>query len=132
MPNPPAVSLDLKLGGGPAGWTNVASSNGSTYGYLFTGGNDGHGNVEQAIGQQIEITCNCIADPRFQFAANSVAISNDPHSELSAVVNDTRKVTITDLNNVAESNAYWSVSVTDTTLGLTIPCDPKVTNDPNR
>lgn len=132
MPNPPIVTLDLKLGGGPAGWTNVASSDGSTYGYKYYGGDDGDGNVEQPIGAQIEITCNCIADPRFQFIGSCVSISDDPEGELSAVVNSTRQVTITDLNNKAESRAKWSIAVTDTTLNVTIPCDPRVTNDPNR
>jgi hypothetical protein len=121
-------------GSNDPGWTNVTSSTGGTYGYKYTGGNDGHGNVEQPIGAQIQITCNCIADPRYQFIGQCVSISNDPHSELSAVVNSTRQATITDLNNVAESDAEWSIAVTDTGVSpsCTIPCDPKVTNDPNR
>lgn len=131
MSNSPFIYLDLKLGGGPAGWTNVQASNGQSYGYRFTGGTDGLGNVEQAIGEQKEISAVSIADPRFQFIGDCITISNDPNNELSGRVNDVRSITVTNKNDKAESNAYWSVAITDTQLNCTIPCDPKVTNDPN-
>jgi len=132
MSNAPFIYLDIKVGGGPTGWTNVPASNGQTYGYLFTGGNDGHGNVEQSIGNPIDISCVSIADARFQFRGECITINNDPNNELLGKVNDPRSVTVSDKNDIPESNAYWSVAITDTQASCTIPCDPKITNDPNR
>lgn len=128
----PLIYLDIKEGGGPAGWTEVTANNGQTYAYQFTGGNDGHGNVEQPIGSPIDLFCVSIADARYQIQANSLTISNDPNNELTGVVNDVRSIRITDKNDIAESGAYWSLGVVDTDAGCTIPCDPRVTNDPNK
>lgn len=130
------VTLDIVPGGGvaDAGWTNVAASNGQTYGYKFAGGSDGRGNVEQRIGEQVVIYLRCIAQPelRYQFLGG-VTTSNDPAGELSGVVDHPLLARIIDRNDVAQSDAEWTIVVTDTGVApsCTIPCDPKVTNDPN-
>lgn len=136
MSSAPLVTLNLVQGGGAveAGWTNVAASNGETYGYMFAGGSDGHGNVEQTIGEQVVIYCECIAEPKVRYQFSQVSISNDPKGQLSGVIDHISIARIIDRNDVPESDAEWSINVTDTgvTPACTIPCDPKVTNDPNR
>jgi len=136
MSNAPLVTLNLVQGGGSveAGWTNVAASNGETYGYTFAGGSDGRGNVEQPVGEQVVIYCECIAEPKVRYQFSQVSISNDPKGQLSSVIDHISIARIIDRNDVPESNAEWSIYVTDTgvTPTCTIPCDPKVTNDPNR
>lgn len=131
------VTLDIRPGGGPVeeGWTNVQASNGATYGYLFAGGTNGRGDIEQPVGEQVVIYLECIAQPypRYQLGG-SIITDNDPNNEISGIVDDITVARIFDRNDVAESDAEWSVAVADTEAkpSCTIICDPKVTNDPNR
>ena len=50
MPSTPQISLDIRLGGSSdPGWVNVKTANGSTYGYKYSGGDDGAGGLVQTV-----------------------------------------------------------------------------------
>ena len=49
------------------GWHNVAASNGQTYGYCYTGGDDGAGGLDQTVGQGRDTApLQLVADQRYQ------------------------------------------------------------------
>ncbi|HEY5780928.1 MAG TPA: hypothetical protein VIT66_03505, partial [Lysobacter sp.] len=70
MPNTPNINLDIRLAGSSdPGWHNVAASNGQTYGYCYTGGDDGVGGLEQTTGQGRDTApLQLIADQRYQIS----------------------------------------------------------------
>ena len=130
MPNTPNIQLDIRLGGSAdPGWVNVSASNGQAYGYLYTGGDDGHGGLVQTVqpnGQgrdtaQIQLT----ADNRYQISG--CTFRDDPFNQLSWNGSG-RAGTLVDANTSVET-AKYTVNVADTANGnCNIPCDPLVTN----
>jgi len=128
MPNTPNINLDLRIGGSSdPGWVNVSSSNGEAYGYLYTGGDDGHGGLVQTVGQgRDSAPLQLIADQRYQISDHT--FTNDSKNQLSWSGNGNRAGTIIDANNQVET-AEYSILVTDTGNGnCTIACDPPVIN----
>ncbi|HSM11055.1 MAG TPA: hypothetical protein VK827_05760 [Lysobacter sp.] len=128
MPNTPNINLDIRLGGSSDPyWVNVDASNGQRYGYLYTGGDDGHGGLVQTAGQgrdtaQIQLT----ADNRYQIG--SCTFENDVNNQLTWNGFSGRAGSIVDANTAVET-AEYIIHVTDTGNGnCSIPCDPTVTN----
>ena len=129
MPNTPNINLDLRIGGSnDPGWHNVLASNNQTYGYSYTGGDDGAGGLVQTVGQgrdtaPIQLT----ADQRYRIA--NCNFTDDTQHQLSWNGSG-RAGTIVDANTEVET-AEYSILVTDTGNGnCTIPCDPTITNRP--
>lgn len=128
MPNTPNIHLDLRLGGSsdPGLHNVVASNNQTTYGYSYTGGDDGAGGLVQSVGQgrdtaPIQLT----ADQRYQIA--NCIFTDDTQHQLSWNGSG-RAGTIVDANTQVET-AEYSILVTDTGNGnCTITCDPTVIN----
>ena len=127
MPNTPNIQLDIRLGGSTdPGWVNVPASNGQVYGYLYAGGDDGHGGLVQTAGEgrdtaQVQLT----ADNRYQISGCS--FRDDPFNQLSWNGSG-RAGTLVDANTSVET-AKYTVNVADTANGnCNIPCDPLVTN----
>ncbi|GAB3362870.1 hypothetical protein GCM10027431_01470 [Lysobacter rhizosphaerae] len=129
MPNTPNINLDLRLNGSTdPGWHNVLASNGqTTYGYRYTGGDDGAGGLEQTSGQGRDTApLQLIADQRYQISGHN--FFNDTNNQLSWNGNSGRAATIIDANSHVET-AEYNVIVTDTGNGnCTIQCDPPIIN----
>ena len=128
MPNTPNINLDIRIGGSSdPGWHNVLASNGQTYGYYYTGGDDGAGGLEQTVGQGRDTApLQLIADQRYQISGHN--FFNDTNNQLSWSGNSGRAATIIDANSHVET-AEYNVIVTDTGNGnCTIQCDPPIIN----
>lgn len=130
MPNPHEISLDVRdFPASGAGWHNTQASNGSTYSYMYTGGdpatNDGtltftvgHGNAA--------VNLKLSADARYTI--HNISFSNDTAEQLTTSGNAPRSRVIND-KNTAAINASYKVVVTDTGNGnVTVPCDPPIVN----
>jgi hypothetical protein len=128
MPQDFVVSLDVRNSAQTEpGWTNVVASNGSTYGYRYTGGADGAGNVVEQGRGNATITVNLIADSNY-YEMHDVGFADDPQGQLSKKSLDTLKVEIKDKNDKVETNAYYSITVKDKVANCTLLCDPRVSN----
>lgn len=134
MPNTPNINLDIRLDGGPTneGWVNVTASNGTTtYGYKYTGGDDGVGGLVQTAGpgqSRDTAPLQLIANRRYQIAA--VSFTGDTQSQLSWNGQSDYAGSIVDQNSAVET-AEYRVVVRDTANGnCTINCDPTVKNQP--
>lgn len=128
MPNTPNINLDIRFGGSnDPGWHNVPASNGQTYGYYYTGGDDGAGGLEQTVGQGRDTApLQLVADQRYQISGHN--FFNDPNNQLTWSGNGNRAGTIIDANSAVET-AEYNVIVTDTGNGnCTIVCDPPIIN----
>lgn len=127
MPNTPNINLDVRNFASSAPWHNVAASNGQTYSYYYTGGDDGAGGLNQTVGQGRDTALvQLIADQRYQISGHNFL--NDTKNQLSWTGNGNRAGTIIDENNQVES-AEYCVIVTDTGNGnCTVVCDPPVIN----
>lgn len=130
MPSTPTINLDLRIGGSSdPGWHNVQASNHQTYGYCYTGGDDGAGGLVATVGQGRDTApLQLIADQRYQI--DSCTFKDDPNSQLTWTGSSSRAGNIVDANTQVE-NAEYSLLVTDTGNGnCTIPCDPPIINQP--
>lgn len=128
MPNSPQINLDIRFGGSSdPGWVDVAASNGQVYGYCYTGGTDGAGNVHNIVGQGRDVVpLRLNADRRYQIAG--CTITDDPNHQVTWVGTSPYAGTIIDANT-AVANAKYTMNITDTGNGnCNIPCDPRVTN----
>lgn len=128
MPNSPVIKLDIRFGGSSdPGWTNVTASNGQSYGYSYTGGDDNAGNLHQTVGQGRDVVpLQLTADHRYRIAG--CTITDDPNNQLTWNGNSPYAGTLIDANT-AVANAKYTINVTDTGNGnCDIPCDPRVIN----
>lgn len=127
MPNTPNINLDVRNFASGAPYTNVAASNGQTYSYCYTGGDDTHGGLDQTVGQGRDTApIQLIADQRYQISGHNFL--NDTHNQLSWSGNGNRAGTIIDENSQVES-AEYCIIVTDTGNGnCTVVCDPPIIN----
>jgi hypothetical protein len=131
MPNTPQISLDIRLGGSSdPGWKNVKVTNGSTYGYLYTGGDDGAGGLVQTVNPsgngRDTAPLQLVADNRYQIAG--INFLDDPLNQLSWNGSSGRAGSIVDQNTQVE-NAEYTVIVSDTQAGnVLIVCDPPIRN----
>lgn len=126
------VSLDVRNSAATPGngYTDTTASNNAVYSYQYTGGSDGHGNVEQTTGAGSgTITVAVGGDPRYQ--VNNVGFGPDPGQQLSWAWGDNRTIAvITDTDTSTEDSSY-SVTVFDTMANCTFPCDPQIRNVPS-
>jgi hypothetical protein len=134
MPSTPQISLDIRLNGSSdPGWVNVKAGNGTTYGYRYSGGDDGAGGLIQTVNPsgngRDTAPFQLAADNRYQIAG--VNFLNDPLNQLSWNGNSPRAGSIVDANTQVE-NAEYTVIVSDTLNGnALIVCDPPVRNQPS-
>lgn len=129
MPNSPNIQLDIRLGGSSdPGWVNTPASNGQVYGFLYTGGDDGHGGLVQTVGRGRDTaTIQLVADNRYQIGGCSFLADSQDQLSWSG---SGRSGTIVDANTAVET-AEYIINVTDTGNGnCSIPCDPAVRNEP--
>lgn len=127
MPNTPNIYLDVRnFASSDPGWHSVNASNGQTYSYCYTGGDDGQGGLVQTVGQGRDTApVQLTADQRYQISQCN--FTNDPQNQLSWNGSG-RAGAIIDANTQVET-AEYSLLVADTGNGnCTIPCDPKIIN----
>ncbi|TAN03420.1 MAG: hypothetical protein EPN36_12735 [Rhodanobacteraceae bacterium] len=131
--NPTNVSLDIRnFPSNGDGWTNVMASNGQTYSYKYSGGNQptNNGSIVYGIGGGHAATTLMFAantDARYRFA--EISFVNDNANQLTAQGNAPRTRAINDRCDAA-IDARYKVTVLDTTENVTIPCDPMIQNKP--
>lgn len=128
MPN---VTLDVRNSpsNGSDGYTNTTASNGTIYSYLYGGGSDGHGNMDEtANGGSATFTVTVGSDPRYQIS--NVVFNGDIEGQLSWQQGAApTSASISDSDTSSGSGTYC-VTVSDTTANCTLPCDPTITNRP--
>ena len=132
MPNAtPQVDLDIRNSAqSDPGWVNVVASNGQTYSYSYTGGDDGHGGLVQTTGQGRDTApLQLIADRRYQLRSTDPCVfTDDPYNQLTWNGQSPYAGSIVDANTAVET-AKYTINVTDTGNGnCNIPCDPRVIN----
>lgn len=125
------VNLDVRNfpSNGTDGYTNTTASNHAIYSYLYEGGSDGHGNIEE-IADAISgtITVGIQSDPRYRIS--NVVFSGDVENQLSWQPGESpTSVVITD-SDTETGEGSFCVSVSDTTANCTFPCDPVIKNVP--
>lgn len=131
--NPTSVILDVRNSAGNGdSWTNVVASNGQTYSYKYSGGNQStnNGSVEYAVGSghaAITLAFATATDARYRF--DGVTFVNDNANQLTAQGNAPRTRVINDRCDAA-IDAQYKVTVLDTAANATIPCDPMIRNKP--
>ena len=129
MPGNPTIDLDVRNfpSNGNDGYTNTTASNGATYSYRYTGGDNNGGNVTFTTRGRVTIVLQLQSDPRYTI--NSVGFTGDTNNQLSLESNPHAQThaTIQNLNSVVQT-ANYKVTVTDSTANCTAPCDPQIIN----
>lgn len=126
----PVISLDVRFGPSrEPGWHDVRASNKQTYGYHYTGGDDGAGGIETTVGKgPVEGLVRLVAEKRYEISGCNFA--DDPEGQLDWQGKSPNVLAIFD-KNTAVLSAKYTVFVTDTdNANCTIPCDPMITNVP--
>lgn len=125
------VGLDCRnwASSGSDGYTTTTASNGGLYSYQYSGGTDGHGNVDDTVGTgNLAITVTINADARY--VVNSVSFTGDIESQLSSAPGNSPTSVIINDSDSQTGSGYYTISVRDTSANCTFPCDPTVTNKP--
>lgn len=126
------ITLDIKLGGwAEAGWDNVSSTNGTTYGFCYGGGDDGFGNIRTTKGTGNDtVGLMLIADSRFQIERCSFEGDDDKQMSWLPDPVSKRSGTLTDLNNKTGLVGY-TIHIIDTqNNNSAFKCDPQIRNKP--
>lgn len=125
MPNTPQINLDVRNFASSDPWHNVQASNGQTYSYLYTGGDDGSGGILQVVEQGRDAApLRLVADQRYLI--DKCLFEDDDKHQLSWNGSG-RAGTIVDENTQVETAAYV-IRVKDTQANCTIDCHPPVIN----
>ena len=128
MPN---VTLDVRNypSNGTDGYTDTTASNNAIYSYLYGGGSDGSGDVEETGGNgSASFTVTVGSDPRYQIS--NVVFSGDIEGQLSwQPGTPATVVTIVD-SDTSTGSGHYSITVSDSTANCTFPCDPEIVNKP--
>ena len=111
------------------GYTLSTSSISTSYGYKFSGGSDGNGNVTEYTDDgsgQGTITVTSGGDPRY--IINNVQFIGDNHTDMSWTHGAASNIAIITDSNVDNENVYYNVTVQDTTANCLFICDPDINN----
>ncbi len=131
MPNF-TVTLDVRNwpSNGNDGYTNTTASNNAVYCYMYTGGTDGHGGIEETADAGVGIiTVTVGTDGRYKIS--DITFTGDIQNQLTRLVTlNSNTATITD-SDTSTGDGYYSVIVSDTTANCTFACDPPIKNKPN-
>lgn len=134
MPNPnkpTSATLDIRdSASNGGGWTNVTASNGATYSYQYTGGNQqaNNGSILNAVGGGHAATTlgfAKIADARYEF--DHIAFTGDKAEQLSTEGNASKTRIIKD-ECTEPVDAQYHVLVRDTEADAILLCDPMIKN----
>jgi len=127
MRDTPVIILEVRFGGSSEpGWHNVSASNNQTYGYRYTGGDDGEGGIVAKVGKgKVSGKVRSVADKRYQI--RDCKFNDDPTQQLDFNGSGIAGVIID--KNTETLDAKYTLNVTDTENGnCNIPCDPRIVN----
>ena len=125
------VGLDVRNwpSNGSDGYTNTTASNNAVYCYLYSGGSDGHGGVNETSGAGSgTITVQVGTDARYTIS--NVTFRGDIESQLSWQHGPTSNIAVVTDTDTSSGSGYYSVIVTDTMANCTFPCDPIISHIP--
>lgn len=127
MPGNPTITLVVvnSASSPGAGYTETTASNGGTYWYLYTGGDNNGGNVTFTSRGPVTIVVQL--QSASNFSINTVGFTGDVNNQLSTSGNSATNITIHNKNNAVQT-AEYKVTVSDSTAGCTVPCDPTIIN----
>lgn len=129
--NPTSATLDIRdTASTDKGWTNVEASNGATYSYQYTGGNQpaNNGSILNAVGGgQAATTLGFAKELDRRYTFDKVSFTGDNAEQLSVAGNAPQERIITD-RCTAVIDAEYHALVRDTEAGATIACDPMIRN----
>lgn len=125
----PSINVGLDCRNFPSngndGYTNTTASNNAVYSYRYSGGTDGNGNVDESVGAgTATITVTISADPRF--TVDHVEISGDIENQLTTAPGATVYSTVITDTDTQTGSGYFKLVVSDTSVGCTFPCDPRI------
>lgn len=124
------ATLKIKPGyNGGVGWSDATASNGQPYSYKYGGGSDDLGDLDTTINTGVASLQLTLDTDRQRYALGGASFANDGAHQLSWTQTDSATGTIIDANTAVET-AKYTVQVTDTTSGASIPCDPMIFNRP--
>ncbi len=125
------VNLDVRnwASSGSDGYTNTNASNNAVYCYMYTGGTDGHGAIEETADAGTgTITVTVGTDPRYKIS--DITFTGDIQNQLTRLlVPNSNIATIAD-SDTSSGDGYYSVVVGDTTANCTFACDPPIKHKP--
>lgn len=125
------VNLDVRNfpSNGTDGYTNTTASNNAIYSYLYRGGSDGNGNIEE-IADAISgtVTVGLQSDPRYRIS--NVVFSGDVEGQLSWQPGDAPTSAVITDSDTETGEGTFCVSVVDTSANCTFSCDPTIKNVP--
>ena len=131
-PNKPtSATLDIRDSANNGdGWTEVTASNGATYSYQYTGGNQhaNNGSILNALGGGHAATTLGFAktaDARYEF--DHITFTGDKAEQLRTESNASKTRVIHD-TCTAEIDAQYHVLVRDTEADAILLCDPMIKN----
>lgn len=124
------VNLDVRNFAATSGdgYTNTTASNNAVYSYQYTGGSDGHGNVDTNVDAgSLTIAISLNSDARYTISSGSIT---DPENQLTWQPGNTATTASVIDADSQTGSGYYSVLVADSIASCTFPCDPNVTNNP--
>ncbi|MES2859215.1 MAG: hypothetical protein V4704_08575 [Pseudomonadota bacterium] len=127
MRTTPVISLDVRQGSSSdAGWQDVEASNGQTYSFHYSGGDDAKGGVRAIVGKGVVTgPLRLVADKRYEL--DGCLFTDDTHDQLSWSGKG-QAGSLRDENTKAQT-AYYTTIVLDTVAKCQIPCDPMIKNE---
>ena len=125
------VGLDVRnfASSGTDGYTNTTASNNAIYSYLYSGGSDGHGGVNETTGAGSgTITVQVGGDPRYSI--HNVGFNGDIEGQLSWAPGNTSTTAVITDTDTSSGSGYYSVVVADSSANCTFTCDPPINHQP--
>lgn len=127
-PVSPRITLEVRNvpSTGTDGYTDTTASNGATYSYKYSGGDNDTGDVTFRERGRVTINVHLSGN---KYTIDDVGFAGDTHEQLSWVSDpDAGKVAVIQNENSAVQTANYKITVMDESVGATIPCDPKIIN----
>lgn len=128
MPDNRTIHLDLHdyASSGSDGYTNSVASDGVVYSYKYSGGTGNGGDVTFTSRGRVNVTVQLPSGNRYTVA--NVTFVNDINHQLSWVNQGSQGNAVIQNENDNLQDADYKVTVNDTNVGCTIPCDPQIIN----
>lgn len=128
--NSHSITLDVRnaSSGGRDGYVDVTASNGKTYSYRYSGGDNDTGDVTiRGRGSAATVVVHLRSDARYSI--DEVRFPEDPNSQLSNGNSPNATTAVIQDKNTEAQKATYKVTVKDATADATVPCDPRIVNE---
>ncbi len=128
MPDNRNIQLDIHdhESNGSDGYTNSVASDGAVYSYKYSGGTGNGGDVSFTSRGRVNVTVQLPSGNRYTVA--NVTFANDVNHQLSWTNPGSHGNAVIQNENTQLQTADYKVTVNDTNVGCTIPCDPQIIN----